>query len=231
MNETSEINIRYPVIHISRQKNLSEGIGGSPIRCSTILKALHTLYCRNTKNPTKAKWLLGDEYKMEINIECKGIVPRMAWRMSNKIKHWGITWKDARPTNPNVSLGINGDLGSAIMMSHGMTLLALAPVDDEMWLDVLAALVTVHPIRLGDGDDDYITVVLDATLCHMELCAGAQKRGLQFPEGFADECEDVMVAFSTVEAAMEQVMKERIEVAAKPTKRPRLKKSDATAGM
>ena len=80
--------------------------------------------------------------------------------------------------NPDVFLGINGNLGSAIMMSHGMTLLALAPVDDDMWPDALAALVAVHPIRPGDGDDDYIAVVLDATLCHIELCAGAQERGL-----------------------------------------------------
>ena len=107
MNETSEINICYCSSHSSLQKNSSEGIGdppilvpvvenlkmnallrigGPPIRCSAILKALRTLYCRNTKKPTKAKWLLGDKYEMEINIECKGIVPRMAWRMSDKIK-------------------------------------------------------------------------------------------------------------------------------------------------
>ena len=107
---------------------------------------------------------------MEIDIECKGVVPRMAWRISNKIKRWGITWRDSTPTNPNISLGINGNLESAIMMSHRMTLLALAPVDDNMWPEALAALVAVHPIRLGDGDDDYIAVVLDATLCHIELC-------------------------------------------------------------
>ena len=89
------------------------------------------------------------------------------------------------------------------MMFHGMTLLALAPVDDKMWPDALATLIAVHPIRPSDGDDDYIAIVLDATLCHMELCTGAQERGLYFPEGFADECEDAMVAFSTVEAAME----------------------------
>ena len=64
------------------------------------------------------------------------------------------------------------------MMSHGMTLLALILIEDDMWLDALAALVAVHPIRAGDGEDDYIAVVLDATLCHMEMCAGAQERGL-----------------------------------------------------
>ena len=89
-------------------------------------------------------------------------------------------------TNPDVSLDINGHIGSAIMMSHRMTLLVLTPVDNDIWLDAMAALVVVHSIRPGDGDDDYIAVVLDATLCHMELCVGAQERGLQFHEGFAD---------------------------------------------
>ena len=107
MNETSEINVRYCSSQSSLQKNSSEGIGGPsilvptvedlkmnallrigglPIRCLGILKALYTLYCRATKNPTKAKWFFGDEYEMEIDIECKGVVPRMAWRMSDKIK-------------------------------------------------------------------------------------------------------------------------------------------------
>ena len=168
---------------------------------------------------------------MEIDIECKGIVPRMTWRMSDKIKLWGITWSDSMLMNQIVSLGINGDLGSAMMIFHGMTLLILARVDDEMWPDALEALVAVHSIRPGDGDDDYIVVVLDATLCHMELCAGAQERGLQFPKGFADECEDIMVAFSTIKVGMEQVMMERVEAAAKPTKQSRLKKSNAATGV
>ena len=40
-----------------------------------------------------------------------------------------------------------------------------------------------------------------------------------------------MVAFGTVEAARDQVIKERAEAVAKPTKRPRLKKSDAATGV
>ena len=140
---------------------------------------------------------------MEIDIECKGVQPWMAWRMSDKIKCWGITWRDSTPTNPDVSLDINGNLGFAIMMSHEMTLLAMAPVDNKMWPDALAALIVVHPMRPGNGDDDYIAVVFDATMYHMELYAGAKERGLQFPDGFVDEYEDVLVAFSTVEAAME----------------------------
>ena len=224
MNETSKINVRYPINHIRRKQNSCEGIGsppipvlvvhdvqkntfvrigGPPIQCSAPLTALRTLYCRNTKKPTKAKWLLGKEYQTEINIECKGLVPRMVWRMSDKIKRWGITWRDLTSMNLDVSLDINGNLGLAIMMSHGMTLLALTLAIDKMWLDTLATLVAVHPIRPGDGDDDYIVVILDATLCHMELCAGAQERGLQFPKGFVDEYKDVMVTFNIVEAAME----------------------------
>ena len=72
-----------------------------------------------------------------------------------------------------MSLGINGDLGSALMMSHGMTLLALREVHDEFFPFALATLVAVHLIRAGDREDDYVAVVLDATLCHMEMCAGA----------------------------------------------------------
>ena len=88
----------------------------------------------------------------------------------------------------------------------------------------------MHPIRAGDKEDDYVVVVLDATLCHMKMCASAQERGFQFPEGFAKDCEEVIVAFSSVEASMEQVNKERAEAAAKPSKKPRGKKSDAAGG-
>ena len=103
--------------------------------------------------------------------------------------------------NPDVFLSINGNVGTAIMMSHGMTLLAMSEVTDELFTFALVALLAVHPMRPGDGDDDYIAVVLDATMCHMELCAGTQERGLQFADGYAEDGDDVLVAFSTVEAA------------------------------
>ena len=112
------------------------------------------------------------------------------------------------PTNPVVSLGINGDLGLAIIISHGMTLLALTSTIDEKWANALAALLTLHPIRPGKGEDDYIAVVLDAKFCHMELYAGAQDKGIQFPNGFADDDEDVIYTYTIVEAAMDQVNKE-----------------------
>ena len=186
--------------------------------------------CRNTKKPTKAKWLLGEDYPTAVDIESKGFRPRMTWRMSDKIKRWSITWRDSTPTNPIVSLGINGDLGSAIMMSHGMTLLALTSTPDERWENALAALLAVHPIWASEGEDDYIAVVLDAKFCHIELCARAQDKGLQFPNGYADDKEDVVYAYTTVEAAMEQVNKERLQAASKPNKRARTKKSDAVGG-
>ena len=129
-----------------------------------------------------------------------------------------------------MSLGINGDLGSALMMSHGMTPLGLREVQDEFFPFALAALVAGHPIRAEDGEDNYVTVVLDATLCHMEMCAGAQERGLQFSEGFAIDCDEVLVAFSSVEASMEQVNKERAKTAAKPSKKTCRKKSNAAGG-
>ena len=154
----------------------------------------------------------------------------MSWRMNDKIKQWGIMWRDSTPTNASMSLGINGYLGSALMMSHGMTLLALTEVEDDMWPFALAALVALHLIRAGDGEDNYVAVVLDATLCHMEMCIGAQERGLQFPKGYAEDCDEVIVAFTTVEVSMEQVNKEHAKAAAKPSKQPRAKKSNAAAG-
>ena len=168
---------------------------------------------------------------MEIDIEYKGVQPRAAWRMSDKIQRWGITWRNSTPTNPDVSLGINGDLGSAIMMSHGMTLLVLAEVQDNKFPFALVSLLAVHPIRPGNGDDNYIAVVSDATMCHMELYAGAQERGLQFPDGFAEDGDDVLVTFGTMEAARDQIIKEHAKAVAKPTKQPHLKKSDAAIGV
>ena len=168
---------------------------------------------------------------MEVDIEYNGVQPRAAWRMSDKIHRWGITWRDSTRTNPDVSLGINGDVGSAIMMSHGMIFLAMSEIKEEMFAFALVALLAVHPIKAGDGDDDYIAVVMDATMCHIDLCAGAQERGLQFTDGDAEDHDDVLVAFSTVEVARDQVIKERAKAAAKPTKRPRVKKSDAVTSV
>ena len=102
--------------------------------------------CRNLRKPTKAKWLLGEDCEENVAVEWKGRVPRMSWRMNDKIKRWRIIWRDSTPTNESVSLGINGDLGSALMMSHGMTLLAQREVKDDFWPFALAALVAVHPI-------------------------------------------------------------------------------------
>ena len=115
---------------------------------------------------------------------------------------------DSTLTNSDVSLGINGDVGTAIMMSHSMTLLAMSEVKDELFAFALIALLAVHPIRPGDGDDDYIAVVLDATMCHIDLCAGTQERGLQFADGYVEDHDDVLVAFGTMEAARDQVIKE-----------------------
>ena len=95
----------------------------------------------------------------------------------------------------------------------------------------ILTLLAVHPIWPGDGDDNYIAVILDTTMCHMELCVEAQEKGLQFPDGYAKDGDDILVAFGTVEAARNQVIKERAEAAAKPTKQPDLKKSDAATAV
>ena len=47
-------------------------IDGPLIEVADPLTALPTLLCRNMKKPTKAKWLLGEEYPTIINIECNG---------------------------------------------------------------------------------------------------------------------------------------------------------------
>ena len=122
------------------------------------------------------------------------------------------------PTNPVVSLGINGDLGSPIMMLHGMTLLALTSTADKWWANNLVVLIVVHSIWPGEGEDDYIVVVLDAKYCHIELYVGAQDKGLQFTNGFANDDENVVNSYTTVEAAMDQVNKECLQAASKPNK-------------
>ena len=97
-----------------------------------------------------------------------------------------------------------------------MTLLALTSTADKKWANALAAVLAVHPIRPGEGEDNYIAIVLDTKFCHMELYAGAQDKGLQFPNGFADDDEDVIYAYTTVEVAMDQVNKDCLQAASKP---------------
>ena len=58
------------------------------------------------------------------------------------------------------------------MISHGMMLLALAAIDDNKWSDVVAALQMVHLVRVGDGEDNFIAVVMNTRLYNHELCCG-----------------------------------------------------------
>ena len=60
-------------------------IGGQLIEVVDLLTTMLTLSCKNTKKPTKAKWLLGEEYPTKIDIECNECGPWMSWRMSDKI--------------------------------------------------------------------------------------------------------------------------------------------------
>ena len=62
-----------------------------------------------------------------------------------------------------------------------------------------------------------------------ETLRRAQDKGLQFPNGFADDNEDIVYAYTTVEAATDQVNKERLQAASKSNKRARTKKSDAAS--
>ena len=61
-------------------------IGGPPIEVLGPLTAMLTLSCKNTKKPSKAKWLHGEGYPIEIDIESNSCGPWMLWRMSNKIR-------------------------------------------------------------------------------------------------------------------------------------------------
>ena len=58
------------------------------------------------------------------------------------------------------------------MMLLGMTLLVLQFVVDDNWSDAIETFLVVHPIQAGDGENDHIAVVLNAKLCHHEMCAG-----------------------------------------------------------
>ena len=88
-------------------------------------------------------------------------------------------------------------------MSTRMTLLALKSAVDEEWTDALATLLALHPILVGTGEDDYISVVLNPKLCHHEMCIGAHDKSVQFPNRFADDGEDVLDTFTIVEVVQE----------------------------
>ena len=68
-------------------------------------------------------------------------------------------------------------------------------------------------------------------MCHMEFCAEAQDKGLQFPNRFVDDNEDVIDAFKTIEVAMEQLNKEHTKATSKPNKRTCTKKSDVVVSV
>lgn len=125
----------------------------------------------------------------------------MAWEF--QYQTIGITWSQSSP-NTMATLGINAEVPS-LMVSHGMTLLNLKSVEDDVVPNAVAALLEVYPVRVGEGEDDYIAVVLDASLCHHELCLGEHDKDVQFSNGFAEEQEDVLDAFLTVEAERDRV--------------------------
>lgn len=127
----------------------------------------------------------------------------MVWRGNANIRRWGITWRQTSPSIP-ATLEINAEVPT-LMMSHGMTLLKISAIEDDSWPDAVAILLAVHPEREGAGDDDFIVGVLNAKLCHHDLCAGAQDKGVQFSNGFAEEGEDVLDAFMTVEVEKDRI--------------------------
>ena len=90
---------------------------------------------------------------------------------------------------------------------------------DNDWSDIVAALLVVHPIQADEEEDDYIAVVLNAKLRHHKMCANALDKGVEFANGFADDEEDVLLTFMTIEAVRDQMNKKQAEaIVEKPIK-------------
>jgi hypothetical protein len=64
------------------------------------------------------------------------------------------------------------------MVSTGFSVLKVDYANDSIWDDAVAALIAVHPVVEGDGEDDHIAVILNAKLCHHVCCAGANNKGM-----------------------------------------------------
>jgi hypothetical protein len=175
------------------------------------------------------KWLLGEEEPANFNIEEEGIRPRATWRASPRIVRWGITWRQESPAVP-ASLGILGETPN-VMVSTGFSVLKVDYANDSIWDDAVVALIAVHPVVEGDGEDDHIAVIMNAKLCHHACCAGANDKGMQFASGFAEEAEDVVFAFRDVNSQRMRVNRElKGKTTEKRPKRPRAKKADAAMG-
>jgi hypothetical protein len=153
---------------------------------------LDRIFCRAIK-PQRVKWLLGEEEPANFNIEQEGIKPRATWRASPRIVRWGITWRQESLAVP-ASLGILGETPN-VMVSTGFSVLKVDYANDSIWDDAIVALIAVHLVVEGDGEDDHIAVIMNAKLCHHACCTGANDKGMQFASGFAEEAEDMVFAF------------------------------------
>jgi hypothetical protein len=115
-----------------------------------------------------------------------------------------------------------------VMVSTSFSVLKVDYANDSIWDDAVVALIAVHPVVEGDGEDDHIAVIMNAKLCHHACCAGANDKGMQFASGFAEEAEDVVFAFRDVNSQKMRVNRElKGKTAEKRPKRPRAKKADA----
>jgi hypothetical protein len=117
------------------------------------------------------------------------------------------------------------------MVSTGFSILKVDYANDSIWEDAVAALIAVHPVVEGDGEDDHIAVIMNAKFCHHTCCTGANDKGMQFASGFAEEAEAMVFAFRDVNSQKMRVNRELKEkTAEKRPKRPRAKKADAEVG-
>jgi hypothetical protein len=127
-------------------------------------------------------------------------------------------------------LGILGETPN-VMVSTGFSVLKVDYANDSIWDDAVVALVVVHPVVEGDGEDDHIAVIMNAKLCHHACCAGANDKGMQFASGFAEEAKDVVFAFRDVNSQKMRVNRElKGKTTEKRPKRPRAKKADTAIG-
>jgi hypothetical protein len=113
------------------------------------------------------------------------------------------------------------------MVSTGFSDLKVDYASDSIWDEAVAALIAIHPMMEGNGEDVHIAVISNANLFHHPYWAGANDKVMQFASRYAEEAEDIVFAFWDVYAHRLRINKEiKGKAAKKPTKRPRAKKAN-----
>jgi hypothetical protein len=93
---------------------------------------------------------------------------------------WGITWRQESPAIP-ASLGILGETPN-VMVSTGFSVLKVDYANDSIWDDAVVALIAVHPVVEGDGEDDHIAVIMNANYATMHAARVRTTRVCSSPQ-------------------------------------------------